>query len=131
MFEPGQGERHVICEQRRRGAHLGSGIEEWKLLTAAASIGLSREVLAMAAAYASERIAFGQPIGANQGIAHPLADDVIDADGAAMLLWWTLRAIADKHPEAAATVSMLFWWTSRTATQLRCALGFIPSAAMV
>src|SRR3546814_4873807 len=69
---------------------------------AAALIGLSKEALAMAAAYACERIAFGVPIGANQGIAHPLANDAIDADGAGMLLWWTLRAIADGHEEAAA-----------------------------
>lgn len=65
--------------------------------------GLSKEALSMAAAYACERIAFGQPIGANQGIAHPLAVDAIDADGGGLLLWWTLRAIADGHPEAAAS----------------------------
>jgi len=117
LFEPGQSERVVIASNADVARIWAAGIEEWKLLTAATTIGLSREALTMAAAYASERIAFGQPIGANQGIAHPLADDVIDADGAAMLLWWTLRAIADERPDAAATVSMLFWWASRTATR--------------
>jgi len=117
LFEPGKGERIVIASNADVARIWAAGIEEWKLLTSAATIGLAREALTMAAAYASERIAFGQPIGANQGIAHPLADDVIDADGAAMLLWWTLRAIADERPDAAATVSMLFWWTSRTATR--------------
>src|SRR3546814_18680052 len=33
-----------------------------------------------------------------------------------MLLWWTLRAIADGHEEAAASVSMLFWFSVRAAT---------------
>ena len=116
VFEPGRSERHVISTSADAARVWAAGIEEWKLLTSAALIGLSREALSMAAAYARERIAFGQPIGANQGIAHPLANDVIDADGAAMLLWWTLRAMADARPDAAATVSMLFWWATRTAT---------------
>ena len=114
-FTPGAGERHVIASNADAARIWAAGIEEWKLLTSAALVGLSREALDMAARYACDRNAFGQPIGANQGIAHPLADDVIDADGAAMLLWWTLRAIADGLPQAAATVSMLFWWASRTA----------------
>jgi alkylation response protein AidB-like acyl-CoA dehydrogenase len=116
VFEPGSGEHEVISTHADAQRIWSAGIEEWKLLTTAALIGLSREALSMAAAYARERMAFGQPIGANQGIAHKLADDVIDADGAGMLLWWTLRAIADGHADAGATVPMLFWWTVRTAT---------------
>ncbi|WP_428310570.1 acyl-CoA dehydrogenase family protein [Hydrocarboniphaga sp.] len=117
VFTPGAGERVVIASGERAAAVWAAGIEEWKLLTSAALIGLSKEALAMGAAYACERIAFGQPIGANQGIAHPLAVDAIDADGAGLLLYWTLRAIADGEPDAAATVSMLYWWSVRTATQ--------------
>ena len=116
VFTPGAGAREVISGKADATSIWAAAIEEWKLLTSAALIGLSKEALSMAAAYASERIAFGQPIGANQGIAHPLAIDAIDADGGGLLLWWTLRAIADSHPEAAATVSMLFWWSARTAT---------------
>ena len=116
VFVPGQGERVVLTSSANIGAIWAAGIEEWKLLTSAALIGLSRESLTMAAAYACEREAFGQPIGTYQGISHPLAVDIIDADGAAMQLWWTLSAIANGHKDAAATVSMLFWWASRTAT---------------
>ncbi len=116
QFEPGRGERHVIASNADAARIFAAGIEEWKILTSAALIGLSQEALAKAAAYACERVAFGQPIGANQGIAHPLANDVIDADGAAMFLWWTLRAVADSAPDAGAAISMLFWWASRTAT---------------
>lgn len=115
-FTAGKGERQVVASGADAARAWTTACEEWKVLTAAALIGMSQEVLSMAAAYACERIAFGKPIGANQGIAHPLANDVIDADGARMLLWWTLRALADRRPEAAATVSMLFWWTARTAT---------------
>ena len=115
LFQPGRSERHVVSSSADTPRIWAAGIEEWKLLTTAALVGLSREALSLASAYARERMAFGQPIGANQGIAHKLADDVIDADGAAMLLWWTLRAIADGHAEAAATIPLLFWWTVRTA----------------
>jgi alkylation response protein AidB-like acyl-CoA dehydrogenase len=116
VFKPGQGERHVISSNADAARIWAAGIEEWKILTSAALVGLTREALQMAATYASERIAFGQPIGANQGLSHVLANDVIDADGAALLVWWTLRSIADGKPDAAANVSMLFWWSSRSAT---------------
>jgi len=115
-FTPGQGERLVLASNADARVIWAAGIEEWKLLTSAALIGLSREALTMAAAYACERVAFGQPIGANQGIAHPLAVDAIDADGGAMLLWWVLRGIADGKQDAGATISMLYWWASRVAS---------------
>lgn len=115
VFEPNQGEIVVISSGPDAARIWAEGIEEWKLLTSAALIGLSRESIAMAASYASERIAFGQPIGANQGIAHPLANDIVDVDGAALLLWWSLRAIADGKTDAAATVSLLYWWSARVA----------------
>ena len=115
-FTPGAGERHVISSNADAAKIWAAGVEEWKILTAAALIGMSREVLSMAAAYATERVAFGQPIGTYQGISHPLADDVINADGGAMLLWKTLRSIADGTAEAGAEIAGLFWWASQTAT---------------
>lgn len=115
VFVPGQGKRLVVASGEQAKKVWAAGIEEWKILTAAALVGLSREALTMAAEYACERIAFGQPIGANQGISHPLAVDVIDADGGAMLLWWTLDAIANKRDDAGANISGLYWWASRTA----------------
>ena len=115
-FTPGQGQRVVLAGNADAARIWSAGIEEWKLLMSAALIGLSRESLEMAAAYACEREAFGQKIGTYQGIAHPLAVDVIDADGGAMLLMWTLRAVADGTADAAGLISTLFWWSSRTAT---------------
>lgn len=116
IFVPGQGERYVLANNADAAAAWSAGIEEWKLLNSAALIGLSRQALTMAAEYACDRVAFGQPIGANQGLAHPLAVDAIDADGAALYLWWTLRGIADGAPDAAANVSLLYWWASRVAS---------------
>ena len=47
----------------------------------------------------------GFGFGAYQGIGHPLADDVINADGARLLLWRTLRALADEQADAGAMIS--------------------------
>jgi alkylation response protein AidB-like acyl-CoA dehydrogenase len=116
VFTPGTGTRVVIASNAAAARIWAAAIEEWKILIASAQIGMSREVLTMASAYAAERIAFGKPIGVNQGIAHVLANDVIDADGAALLLWRVLRAIADNQADAGAMISMLFWWVNRTAT---------------
>ena len=115
-FVPGSGQRTVLSGNADAQRIWEAGVEEWKVLTAAALVGLSREAVEMAAAYACEREAFGQPIGTYQGIAHPLAVDVIDADGGAMLQLWTLRAIADRPADAGALISAFYWWASRTAT---------------
>jgi alkylation response protein AidB-like acyl-CoA dehydrogenase len=92
-------------------------IEEWKLLTAAALAGLSREAVELASAYARERVAFGQPIGTYQGISHPLADLLCDVDGGKYLTWKTLRDIADGNAQAAAEISLTAWWNADTASR--------------
>jgi alkylation response protein AidB-like acyl-CoA dehydrogenase len=116
-FDPSVGAHYVVARGPKAARAWAAGVEEWKLLTAAALIGLSREALTIAAAYACERVQFDVPIGSHQGISHPLANHIIDADAGALLAHWTLRAIADGHPEAGATVSMLWWWAARTATR--------------
>jgi len=91
-------------------AMFAATVEEWKLLTAAALAGLGRKAVQMAAAYASERKQFGQPIGAFQAISHPLADNLCEVDGGRLLNWRAIRAIADGEDHAAALVSLSLWW---------------------
>jgi alkylation response protein AidB-like acyl-CoA dehydrogenase len=88
---------------------FAQGIEEWKLLMAAAVNGVARQSVRMAAAYASEREAFGQPIGAYQAISHPLADLITEIDGAKFLIWKALRDIADGAADAGAEISLAAW----------------------
>jgi len=88
--------------------------EEWKLATASSLAGLSLEALRLAADYAGERAQFGRKIGSFQGVAHPLADAATDADGARLLVWQAISAIAAGSPEAAAQISMASWWASDT-----------------
>jgi alkylation response protein AidB-like acyl-CoA dehydrogenase len=96
---------------------FAQAIEEWKLLIAAALAGLSREAIELAATYARERVAFGQPIGTYQGISHPLADLLCDVDGGKYLTWKTLLDIADGYPRAAAEISLTAWWNADAASR--------------
>ena len=102
-------------------AMFAAAIEEWKLLIASALSGLAREALRLAAAYASERKAFGVFIGTFQAISHPMADLLCEIDGGKFLVWKAIRAIADGDKDAAATVSLAAWWNAdaaaRTCTQ--------------
>jgi acyl-CoA dehydrogenase len=46
-----------------------------RILNAAEVIGIGRRALSKAVAYANERVVFGRPIGKNQSIQHPLAEN--------------------------------------------------------
>lgn len=111
------GDRAVAVAQGPdvRAAYF-AGIEEWKLLTASALSGLAREALRLAADYAKERLQFGQPIGAYQGVSHPLAARLIDVDAAKLMVWRAIRAIADGDESAGGQVSLAYWWAARSAS---------------
>ncbi len=94
-----------------------AGVEEWKLLIAAGLAGIAKQSLILAAAYASERKQFGQFIGQFQGISHPLADLVCEADGGKLLVWKAIRDIANGSKEASASVSVAAWWNAITAAR--------------
>ena len=105
--------RHILAHgPDARYAYLAA-IEEWKILTAAALAGLGRRALELAAAYASEREAFGRLIGTYQGVSHPLANSITDIEGAQLLVWRTIWALARGRDDAAASVSMAFWWAAK------------------
>jgi alkylation response protein AidB-like acyl-CoA dehydrogenase len=108
-------DRMLLAQGAGAIADFERAIEEWKLLTAAGLAGLSREAIRLAAAYASERKAFGQPIGTFQAISHPLAELSVDTDGAKYFVWRAIRDIADGAADAAAEVSLALWWAARTA----------------
>ena len=113
----GAGPHQVLAAGPDGRRAFEQGIEEWKLLMAAALSGLARQALQLAAAYARERVAFGQPIGTYQGISHPLADLICDVDGGKYLIWKTIRDIADGQSKAGAQISLAAWWNADTATR--------------
>ena len=98
-------------------ATFAAGLEEWKLLIAAALSGLSRAALLLAAAYAGERKAFGVFIGTFQAISHPLADLIAEVDSGKFMVWKAIRSIADGDAEAAGQVSLAAWWNADTAAR--------------
>jgi alkylation response protein AidB-like acyl-CoA dehydrogenase len=111
----GGGTRAILSASDAGRTAFAQALEEWKLLIAAALAGLSRESIRLAAAYACERSAFGQPIGTYQAISHPLADLITDVDGGKYLTWKAIRDIADGKAEAGAEISLAAWWTIDTA----------------
>jgi len=111
----GGGDRSVLSTGRDAVSRFLQAVEEWKLLIAAALVGLSREAIRMASAYAAERSAFGQPIGSYQGIAHPLAELITAVDAGKYLLWKTIRDVADRTRDGGAEISLAAWWSADVA----------------
>jgi acyl-CoA dehydrogenase len=54
--------------------YLLHGLNPERILLASEAVGIGEASIRRAVAYAKERIVFGRPIGANQAIAHPLAE---------------------------------------------------------
>jgi alkylation response protein AidB-like acyl-CoA dehydrogenase len=72
--EEGQGFRQVF-----------HGLNPERITGAALGVGIARYALARAARYATEREVWGRPIGAHQGVAHPLAEARIETELAALM----------------------------------------------
>jgi acyl-CoA dehydrogenase len=64
---------NLIGEEGRGFYHVLDGLNEERLVIAAEAIGLGDLAIEKGVTYADEREVFGQPIGQNQAIQHPLA----------------------------------------------------------
>lgn len=64
---------------------LFDGLNPERITSAALGVGMGRYALAKAAEYARSRNVWGQPIGAHQGVAHPLAEAKIAVELAALM----------------------------------------------
>lgn len=102
----------VIASGSSAVAAYDAAIEEWKLLNAAATAAAARKAILIAADYAKERHAFGRPIGSYQGLAHPLAEAHCEVEGATLLVWRTVEALANGTAKAGAMVRMSAWWAA-------------------
>lgn len=67
------------------------GMNAERCLLAGEALGLGYAALGRAAAYARERVVFGRPIGANQGVAHPLADAYMRLEAAKLATYHAAR----------------------------------------
>ncbi len=114
---PRGGARRVLATGAEAERRYGAALEEWRVLCAAALTGLAWRALEIAAAYATERRQFDRPIGAFQGIAHPLADAATDVEGARLFTWYTVWSIARENQAAASLVPLCLAWAARSATR--------------
>ncbi len=76
-----------------------------RLALPALAIGCARASLEFARRYATERVAFGRPIAAFQGVAFPLADQDMAVEAARLELWEVARAV--EHSDDATLIERL------------------------
>jgi alkylation response protein AidB-like acyl-CoA dehydrogenase len=76
----------VIATGSPASAAYADALDDWRLLTAAALVGLARRALELGVSYATSRHQFGVPIGSFQALQHRLADVATDVDAAGLLV---------------------------------------------
>ncbi|NDZ97448.1 acyl-CoA dehydrogenase [Streptomyces sp. SID6673] len=83
-------------------AEYQRALDEWRLLTASALVGLVEQTMRIAAEFATNRYTYGVPISSLQGISHPLANMAITVEGGRALARkaaWYLDVEPDVRPE--------------------------------
>jgi alkylation response protein AidB-like acyl-CoA dehydrogenase len=127
IVELATGDEAVDCHRR--------AVAEWKLLMAAALIGMTEAALAIAVDFVKTRETMGVPVGALQGVAFPLADIAIGTSGARNLIWraaWMAEYDPDARPEliaaAWAYANQVATKGTTTAAHMQGGLGFTVEA---
>ena len=96
--------RAVLASGPDALAEYQRALDEWRVLTAAALVGLVEETMTIAAEFAKSRYTLGVPIGTLQGISHPIANIAITVQGGRNLARraaWFLDNEPDERPELA------------------------------
>jgi alkylation response protein AidB-like acyl-CoA dehydrogenase len=109
--------RHELATGEAATGIAAQAVREWKLLMAAAQVGIADAVLGIAVDYARDRQTFGVPIATYQGVSHPLVDSHIAVLGARRLVWkaaWFADHEPDVQPQL---IPMAFTHACRTAVQ--------------
>ena len=88
--EEGEGFRYVL-----------DGMNAERILLAAECIGDGRWFVDKAVRYASERVVFGRPIGANQGVQFPIARAYMRTEAASLIRWQAATAFDAGQPSGA------------------------------
>jgi len=78
---------HRIGEEGKGFRYLLTGLNAERVLIAAGLVGLGRVALRRATEYAQSRVVFGRPIGMNQAIQHPLAQNWAELEAANLLVF--------------------------------------------
>jgi butyryl-CoA dehydrogenase len=78
---------HLLGERGAGYRQFLATLDDGRIAIAALALGLARACLEVASDYARHRVAFGRPIGANQGVAFPLADLDVAVEAARLLVY--------------------------------------------
>ena len=99
--------RTVVASGSAALAECLRALDEWRLLTAAALVGMVEQTMTIAAEFAKTRYTLGVPIGTLQAISHPLANMAITVASGRNLAYraaWFLDNEPDERPELADSV---------------------------
>ncbi|MUL80763.1 MULTISPECIES: acyl-CoA dehydrogenase family protein [unclassified Mycolicibacterium] len=102
--------RVVLASGADALAEYQRALDEWRLLTASALVGLVEETMTIAAEFAKSRYTLGVPISTLQGISHPLANIAITVQsgrGLARRAAWFLDNEPDERLELAPSAFVL------------------------
>jgi alkylation response protein AidB-like acyl-CoA dehydrogenase len=111
------GQRQELASGPEALARYRVARAEWKLLTAAALVGLTERALGIAVEFARTRETMGVPIGSLQGVAFPLADVAIGVAGARNLVWRAGWMLDHEPSEARRLVPAAFAYAAQVATR--------------
>jgi len=98
--------RKVLASGTDAVAEYQRALDEWRLLTAAALVGMVEQTMTIAAEFAKTRYTLGVPIGTLQAISHPLANMAITVASGRNLAYragWFMDNEPDERPELAAS----------------------------
>jgi acyl-CoA dehydrogenase len=88
----------LIGEEGRGFRYVLDGMNAERILNAAECVGDGRFFIERAARYAGERIVFGRPIGANQGVQFPIARAHMALEAANLMRWKACTAYMSELP---------------------------------
>ncbi len=88
------------------------------VLTAVETVGALDVLFEMTRRYATERIAFGRPIGSFQAVKHQLADMSLSLECGKAIATDAVRALQDGATDAGEIVSMAKWWVGDTGIEI-------------
>lgn len=129
-------EDHLLGERGRGFGQFLDILDEGRIAIAALAVGVIQRCVEDSVAYASERLAFGRPIGANQGVAFRCADMEVALHAARALTYeaaW--RRDSGRSFKREAAVAKLFATeaavaATRSATQVFGGYGFMEETSV-